>query len=289
MTCAPPPAPSAAHVAAAEPAVDAAGPQPSCSTRWPAAPGCPPSSHAVARDYRMEAASRTGWPFTRWVQRLRPRPLRRLRLDGRDVRVSRRRRALGARPLVAAAADTRGPRAAVDLATRRLADRAGPRPADPVGRGGRASGHARRAASLGDALDQAVVGTSLHARAPVWWRVVGRGPARSSPRPPWPGCCGSRSTSCSGGSSSTPSSGEPPTWGVLPVPFVLLVGGLLAGLLLALVSRWLARIGARRRGRVMDQRLRASIETVARRTASSCPSSGCSSATRPRGGAEPRR
>ncbi|MBD3782083.1 MAG: ABC transporter, partial [Micrococcales bacterium] len=26
---------------------------------------------------------------------------------------------------------------------------------------------------LGDALDQAVVGTSLLARAPVWWRVVG--------------------------------------------------------------------------------------------------------------------
>ena len=57
--------------------------------------------------------------------------------------------------------------------------------------------------------------------------------------------------------------GEPPTWGFLPVPFVLLVGGLLAGLLLALVSRWLARIGARRRGRVMDKRLRTSIEGVA--------------------------
>ena len=57
--------------------------------------------------------------------------------------------------------------------------------------------------------------------------------------------------------------GDPPTLGVVPVPLVLLVGGLLGGLLLALVSRWLARIGARRRGRVMDARLRASIDGVA--------------------------
>ncbi len=57
--------------------------------------------------------------------------------------------------------------------------------------------------------------------------------------------------------------GDPPTWGVLPIPLVLLVGGVLGGLFLALVSRWLARIGARRRGRVMDKRLRASIDAVA--------------------------
>jgi hypothetical protein len=44
---------------------------------------------------------------------------------------------------------------------------------------------------------------------------------------------------------------------------VLFVLGLLGGLLLALVSRWLARVGARRRGRVMDGRLRTSIEGVA--------------------------
>jgi hypothetical protein len=57
--------------------------------------------------------------------------------------------------------------------------------------------------------------------------------------------------------------GDPPTFGIVPVPLVLFVGGLLAGLLLALVSRWLARVGARRRGRVMDARLRASIADVA--------------------------
>ncbi len=47
------------------------------------------------------------------------------------------------------------------------------------------------------------------------------------------------------------------------MPVVLLFGGLLGGVLLAGISRWLAGIGARRRGRVMDRRLRDSIEVVA--------------------------
>ena len=63
-------------------------------------------------------------------------------------------------------------RAAVDLATRRLADRASaslPHPwADAVERAADPPGPA-----LGDALDRAVVGTSLLARVPIWWRVVG--------------------------------------------------------------------------------------------------------------------
>ena len=54
-----------------------------------------------------------------------------------------------------------------------------------------------------------------------------------------------------------------PTVGVLPVPFLLLVGGLLVGWLLAGLARWPARVGARRRGAVMEARLRASITTVA--------------------------
>ncbi|MBD3782084.1 MAG: hypothetical protein IE926_03865 [Micrococcales bacterium] len=56
---------------------------------------------------------------------------------------------------------------------------------------------------------------------------------------------------------------DPPTVGVLPVPFVLLAGGLLLGPLLALLAAWLAAVGARRRGAVMDARLRAAIERVA--------------------------
>ena len=56
---------------------------------------------------------------------------------------------------------------------------------------------------------------------------------------------------------------EAPTVGVLPVPFLLLAGGLLLGPVLAALAAWLARIGARRRGAVMDARLRESIAAVA--------------------------
>ena len=155
-------------------------------------------------------------------------------------------------------------RAAVDLATRRLGDRAGsalPHPwADAVDEAAAPPGHA-----MADALDQAVVGTSLRSRAPVWWRVVGLVQPLLA------------LVALAGlvwflvlmllGWLQLPSI-ETPTWGPLPWPFVLLVGGLLAGLLLALVSRFLAGVGARRRGAVIDGRLRDSIVCRRRRRSS---------------------
>jgi hypothetical protein len=48
-----------------------------------------------------------------------------------------------------------------------------------------------------------------------------------------------------------------------PLPTLLLVGGLLAGLLLAILARPLVALRARRRGRAADRRLRAAIEVVA--------------------------
>jgi len=58
---------------------------------------------------------------------------------------------------------------------------------------------------------------------------------------------------------------EIPTFDVGPfaTPFLLLVGGLLGGLLLAAIARWLARIGGRKRAGVVDKRLRRSIGEVA--------------------------
>jgi GTP-binding protein EngB required for normal cell division len=223
--------------------------------------GVPTVVHAVARDYRMEAASRTGWPFTRWVHQLRPRPLRRLRLDGRDVTISDAdvRSVLGRSSLPP---PTPAARAAVDLATRRLADRSGsglPTPwVEALERAASPSGGA-----LGDALDQAVVGTSLHARVPIWWRVVGAVQLVLA-AVALAGLLWLALYVVLGFLQLDLVVGDPPTWGVVPIPLVLLVGGVLAGVLLALLSRWVARIGARRRARVMDQRLKASIERVAR-------------------------
>ena len=223
--------------------------------------GVPTVVHAVARDYRMEAASRTGWPFTRWVHQLRQRPLRRLRLDGRDVTVSDAdvRSVLGRSSLPP---PTPAARAGVDLATRRLADRSGtglPTPwVEALERAASPSG-----GTLGDALDQAVVGTSLHARVPIWWRVVGAVQLVLA-AVALAGLLWLALYVVLGFLQLDLVVGDPPTWGVVPIPLVLLVGGVLAGVLLALLSRWVARIGARRRARVMYQRLKASIERVAR-------------------------
>ena len=248
-----------AHVAEEEPRVDAPAREELLDALARSA-GVPTVVQAVERDYRMEAAARTGWPFTRWVHRLRPRPLRRLRLDGKDIRVSDAdvRSVLGRSSLPP---PTPAARAAVDLATRRLADRAGrdlPTPwAEAVEHAASPPG-----ASLGDALDQAVVGTSLHARSPVWWPVVGVAQLLLAVTAVV-GLLWLALYVLLGWFQLDAIVGDPPTWGVLPIPLVLLVGGVLGGLFLALVSRWLARIGARRRGRVMDRRLRASIDAVA--------------------------
>jgi hypothetical protein len=58
---------------------------------------------------------------------------------------------------------------------------------------------------------------------------------------------------------------ETPDWRGFSVPTLLLVGGVLLGLLIASVGRSIARVGARRRRRKAEGRLRAGIEEVADR------------------------
>lgn len=222
--------------------------------------GVPAVVDAVERDYRLEAAVRTGWPFTRWVHRLRPRPLRRLRLDGGEVRVSESdvRSVLGRSSLPP---PSPAARSAVTLATHRLADDASsllPPPwADAVERAA-----SPRGGSLGDALDQAVVGTSLLAREPIWWRAV-RVAQLLLAVTAAVGFVWLALYVVLGWLQLDTVVGAPPTWGVVPVPVVLLFGGVLAGWLLALLAAALARSGARRRGRVMDARLRESVAGAA--------------------------
>lgn len=249
-----------AHVAGSEPVVDDAA-RAELLDALARSAGVPTVVHAVERDYRMEAVARTGWPFTRWVHRFRPRPLRRLRLDGRDVSVSDAevRSVLGRSSLPP---PTPAARAGVDLATRRLADRAGadlPVPwAEAVERAATPPGDA-----LGDSLDQAVMGTSLHADEPVWWRVVSASQLVLAATA-IAGFLWLALYVVVGWLQLDTLIGPPPTLGIVPLPLVYLAGGLLAGLLLAALARALARVGARRRGRVMDKRLRASIDGVAR-------------------------
>jgi len=230
------------------------------------AAGIPTVVSAVERDYRQEALSRTGWPFTRWVRALRPDPLKRLRLDKGDpkdgttalpgITAADVRGALGRSSLPPA---TPAARAAVELATRRVGDRAAeglPGPwADAVADAATPPGP-----DLGDALDQAVMRTPLRARDPLWWTVLGWVQTVLALLAVvglvWLVVLGVV------GWLQLPEIGTPRV-GPLPVPFLLLAGGLLLGWLLAVLSRSFARTGARRRAALIRDRLRASVAGVA--------------------------
>jgi len=150
-------------------------------------------------------------------------------------------------------------RSAVALATRELGDRAGrdlPQPwTDAVTDAAMPPG-----GDLADALDQAVVSTSLRARDPMWWTLFGV--------LQWFFAI----TAAAGliwllvlmalGWLQLPT-GDTPDLGPLPYPFLFLAGGLLAGFLTSLLTRALARAGARRRKRLVAARLRHSVAQVA--------------------------
>ncbi|HEU4490672.1 MAG TPA: YfjP family GTPase [Jiangellales bacterium] len=209
---------------------------------------------AVSHSYTLRARRETGWPVTRWLGRLRPDPVRRLRLDRADVeRALVRTSVPQATPVARARADS-AVRAVGDAAARG----APPAWVEPIR-------SAARGASdrLPDELDQAVARTDLDVdHRPGWWGAVGVAQwvvlavllvgllwlvlyAVAGwlllPQPPVP------------------------EWGALPVPTGLVLAGLLGGLLLSLVARLATGIGARRRGAVARSRLRAAVAEAADR------------------------
>ncbi len=204
---------------------------------------------AVAKSYRRDAALAMGWPFTRWLRRLRPDPLARLHL---------RRDASGGRTSLPPASPSQ--RAEVESAIRTVATRAAeglPPPWPDLVRN-------RAAAStqeISDDLDRAVATTDLgDAIRPRWWTV---GAALQTllataavvgflwltilfvfewfqiPRPPTPEIEN------------------------FPWPTLLLFGGLLAGFLIAAVFGQLARVGAARRRKRAATKLRQQVAEVA--------------------------
>ncbi len=221
--------------------------------------GVPMVVDAVDRDYRMEAIARTGWPVTRWVQAFRPKPLRRLRLEDKDIKFSEQEvRAVLGRSSIPP--PTPAARAAVSLATRNLAGRAGdglPVPwAEAVDSAVRPAG-----GELTDALDRAVMSTPLRGRNPIWWRVVGVLQTLLALAAIagllWYAVLWVMTWL------QFPHPSPPLLWDFVPVPFLLLVGGLVLGLLFAALSRAFARVGARRRAAGVEKKLRGAIADVA--------------------------
>ncbi|SIQ60441.1 GTP-binding protein EngB required for normal cell division [Micromonospora avicenniae] len=219
--------------------------------------GVPAVTEAVQQAYRHRAAASTGWPLVRGWRRLRPDPMRRLHLPGAPGEATD-----PAESLVAATSvpdPTAAQRSALGLAIRTVADRAAAEL--PAGWPDAVADAARsRLTDLPDALDRVVAATDLGmARRPLWWRLVGAGQwlvtlaalgglgwlvlgyvlrALGLPDP------------------------EHPMVGVVPVPTLLLLGGLLAGLLLAALTRPVVRWGAVRARRRADQRLTAAVAAV---------------------------
>ena len=180
-----------AHVGDSEPPVQDAGPE--LDRALAQAAGVPVVLDAVERDYLMRSAQHGGWPFTRWITKLRPAPLSRLGLDrvvGGGLTRLESSSVLGRSSLPP---PTPASRAAVDVATRELAERACvglPQPwADAV------QDAAAPDEKLYDELDRAVMGVPLRGRI----RDGGRSsPCCSGSSRSWPcsDCCGSSRCRC---------------------------------------------------------------------------------------------
>jgi GTPase Era involved in 16S rRNA processing len=218
------------------------------------AAGVPIVVDAVHKATSVRARRATGWPVTAWLSRFKPDPLKRLHLDlgesGRElVGVSR----------VSLPTATQVQRARVDQTVRELVDQAASGLPQQWGSAVR-SASVSRLDDVNDALDKSVASTDLGVtRTPVWWRVVQvlqwvffvaavTGAlwllalfAFTYLRLP-----------------------EPPTpeLGGFSVPTLLLLGGVLTGVVTALVSRGWVAWSARRRAAAADRRLRLGITEV---------------------------
>jgi GTP-binding protein EngB required for normal cell division len=219
------------------------------------AAGVPTVVSAVESATRLRAGRATGWPVTSWISRLRPDPLKRLHLDlGETGREFTRR----GRTSVPAA--TQVQRARVDTEVRAVADEVSAPLARPWADAVRRAS-VSRLPDLNDRLDSALSGTELNAdRIPVWagfvrvlqWLLLLAALAGFV----WLGVlAGDRYLS-----DSTPST---PEVGGFLLPTVLLLGGVILGLFLALACRLLVSATARSRARSADHRLRDAISGVA--------------------------
>jgi putative ribosome biogenesis GTPase RsgA len=214
------------------------------------AAGVPTVVRAVAASHRRRGALSTGWPFVRWLRRLRPDPLRRLRLPEVPRELSR----------TSLPGPTDVERARVEIAARALAERAAEGLAEPWPRHVRAAAVAAED-EITDRLDRAVAGADLHVRRPRWWRLVGTlqtalaaavavgalwllallflSYLRLDDVVPLPEVRG------------------------VSMPTALLLGGALAGIATAFLARIVNGIGARRRSRAAARALRARVEEAA--------------------------
>ena len=216
------------------------------------AAGVPTVVRAVQASHRRRGALAAGWPFLRWVRRFRPDPLRRLRLPEEPAE--------GVRTSLPPPSGVQ--LAQVETAARGIADGVAAELPDPWPALARAAA-TRSGPQVPDELDRAVAGADLHVRRPLWWRfgsalqtafaaAVAVGALwllalllldylRLDDVIPVPEARG------------------------MPLPTVLLVGGIVAGIAFGFLARLATGFGARRRGRAAARSLRGRLEQSADR------------------------
>jgi GTPase Era involved in 16S rRNA processing len=218
------------------------------------AAGVPVVASAVERSTRTRARQATGWPVVSWLSRLKPDPLRRLHLD-----LGAEGKRLVGRSRTSLPQATPVQRAKVDNEVRALADDVSEGMSRPWAESVRRSSTSRLA-EMGDELDAAITGTDLGVEEmPAWagavrlvqWLlilavVVGLG---------W-----SAALAVSGGLGDD----SVPSYFGIDLPIILLVGGILAGILLALLCDPLVDVTARRKAAAAERRLRDAVHDVSK-------------------------
>jgi GTP-binding protein EngB required for normal cell division len=198
-----------------------------------AAAGAMVVGEAVAAGYRHDATRRTGWPFARWVLRLRRHPMQALR----PAAPSRP----AASPPTAVPVDP----ARASMAVKEYADeRSGS--AETVWSRRAREVAAADGAALIPRLSAAMTGAAHAATSPPrWWGVVG-----------WLQWVLAASAATGAvwlavlavfGYLKVPTDALTPRLGEWPIPTLLLLGGALAGIIVAWVARPIAALGGRRR------------------------------------------
>jgi GTP-binding protein EngB required for normal cell division len=219
-----------------------------------ASAGVPAVAAATANAYRHRAAASTGWPVLRGLRRFRPDPLRRLHLETGTASAE-------VVPRTSLPEADAAQKSAVGLTVRAVASRAAA-PLPAVWAAPLAAAARSRSGDLPDALDRAIAITDLGMdRKPLWWRAVGllqwllvltalaglgwliAGYALRALALP---------------------ALHYPMVGAVPLPTLMLLGGLALGVLLWLLLKPIVNWGARRARRRAEQRLRVAITAVAR-------------------------
>lgn len=217
------------------------------------AAGVPTVVEAVERSTRLRAGRATGWPVVSWISRFKPDPLKRLHLDlGADARQ------LTGRARTSVPEATQVQRARVDSEIRSLADDLSDGLARPwVEAIRRAS--VSRLPDLNDRLDSALGAVDLGARRiPIWagavrflqWLLI-------------VAAVGGAAWTVALAVSGTLGDDATPKVAGVAAPLLLLAGGIVLGLLLALVCRGLVGLTARARAETAGKRLRAAVDEVA--------------------------